>query len=187
MKLLTCIIIAAMTVAAKAQDKRSLREIYELSEDIGALEIFDLPKRQLEGKPADIFGDNRISGVVVISEYSGPRNIIRPIAQSFIDLVRSENSLSAVPMESPGTVIGMVRLTSGECVLVRRSESQIILQFRGAWGALKRRDFPNILGITARLKPPNAEQDGADQPATAPESKSGGNKSTNPQSEAHPQ
>jgi len=183
MKLIACIILIATIAATNAQDNRSLREILDLSEDITALQIFDLPKIQLEGKPSDIFRDNRISGIVAIDEFSGPRTIISPIAQSFIGLVRSENPLSKVNMESHGTVIGMVLLTSGECVLIRRSETQIILQSRNAWGALKRSDFPDILGITASVIPASAEQVGAGQPATRPESKSEGGDKPQPESE----
>ena len=185
MKLIACIILIA-TTATNAQDNRPLREILDLSEDITALEIFDLPKKQLEGKPSDIFRDNRISGIVAIDEYNGPRTIVSTIAQSFIGLVRSETPLSKVNIVSPGTVIGMVRLNSGESVLVRRSETQIILQFRKAWGALKRSDFPDILGLTVRVIPSKAEQAGADQPATAPALKSEGKDTPQPESKVLP-
>jgi len=184
MKLLAFIILIVTTATTYAQDKRSLREILDLSEDISDLKIFDSPKKQLEGKPADIFKDDRISEIVAIdNEYDGSRAFISPIAQSFIDLVRSENALSKVNMETPGTVIGMVRLTSGECILVLRSEKHIILQFRKAWGALNRSDFPDILGITARIAPSSAEQASTGQPATSPESKSEGGDKTQPESE----
>jgi len=171
MKAIATSLLFSASISAWANDGISLKDALHLTEGVTSLNIVDPPRNALKGSPLDLFAKHKIERIIAIGDIESPRSILTPIAQSWIDLVRWSKPLTPINANSPTVIIGFIVMSSGDLVVVRRSEAQIVIQTNTSGGAIPAQEFPDILGITARISKAQAEQPGANQPATKPADK----------------
>lgn len=137
-----------------AQSGVDLQKQLHLSEPIEQLTLFDLPSKQLEGSASTLFRGESIVNLVTIPDSKlKARAIYGPIAQEFINIVRSDAPFKKLSSPRKWRIVGVVLFKSGKAALIRQSNDErfIMVQTGQAGGELGSAQFPNLCGIKAKF------------------------------------
>jgi hypothetical protein len=145
-----------------AQSGHDQQKRLHLSEPIEQVAVFDLPSKQLGGSASKLFRGESIASIVAIPDSTlKARSILGPIAQEFINVVRSDAPFKKLNSSRKWRIAGLVLFKSGKAALIRQSEDGkfLLVQIGQDGGELESAWFPNLFGIRARAATPSNADD----------------------------